>query len=268
MWKKVWGALDSVLSAVGFATLVLVGLRYWRGLPLLPPNLMSAPSAVNVVIPASAPTFAPPAQAAAQAPAQAPGQAAASAQAAAPAAAPAATLAPIAPLVPEGSAGNTAAPWREGSGSGAPSATKSAVSGASAPVYKQAHDWGREVSVTVNASRYVKSIADLAPASASLPQAARKQLQAAQALTKNAEMLLVCNVTVEYSGGEEVTLDQGGFRLVSPERQVYSAVSIPFSTRDLQPLRATLLANGSAKGDLVFAVKRGVQPDEITFDPS
>ena len=245
MWKKVSGALDSILSAIGFATLVVVGVRYWRGLPILPPNLVSAPSAVVASKPAPA--------------AQAPAQAAAQAQAA-PTVAPAATLAPIAPLVPEGSAGNTAAPWREGSGSGAPGPAK--------PVYKQAHDWGREVSVTVNASRYVKSIADLAPASASLPQAARKQLQAIQALTKSAEMLLVCNVTVEYSGGEEVTLDQGGFRLVSPERQVYPAVSIPFSTRDLQPLRATLLANGSAKGDLVFAVKRGVQPDEVVFSPS
>ena len=249
MWKKVWGALDSVLSAVGLATLVLVGLRWWRGLPVLPPNLMSAPSAVPVAAPKLAPST--------QAPVPAPAQAVAPAQAQAPAVAPAATLAPIVPLVPDAGAGNTAAPWRENSGSGAPSR-----------VYKQAHDWGREVSVTVNASRYVKSIADLAPASASLPEAARKQLKAAQALTKNAEMLLVCNVTVEYSGGEEVTLDQGGFRLVSPERQVYAAVPIPFSTRDLQPLRATLLPNGSAKGDLVFAVKRGVQPDEITFSPS
>ena len=247
MWKKVSGALDSILSAIGFATLVVVGVRYWRGLPILPPNLVSAPSAV-----ALAPKPAPAAQA--------PAQAAAPAQAPAPTVAPAATLAPIAPLVPDAGAGNTAAPWRESSGSGAPGPAK--------PVYKQAHDWGREVSVTVNASRYVKSIADLAPASASLPQAARKQLQAVQALTKGAEMLLVCNVTVEYSGGEEVTLDQGGFRLVSPERQVYPAISIPFSTRDLQPLRATLLANGSAKGDLVFAVKRGVQPEEVIFNPS
>lgn len=254
MWKRVWGALDSLLSCVGFATLVLVGLRYWRGLPVVPPNLMSAPSAVSVAASEAAPGQ-PPGQAPGQAPAQA---------------APQATLMPIVPLADN--AASTKAPWREdtgGSSAPASSPAQRPVAGpTAAPALKQAHNWAREISVTVNASRYVKSLADLAPPPASLPEAARRELKAAQELTKGSEMLLVCNVTVEYSGGEEVTLDQGGFKLVSPERQLFPSVSVPFSTRDLQPLRATLLANGSAKGDLVFPVKRGVQPDEILYNPS
>jgi len=247
MWKRIWGALDSLLSFVGFATLVLVGLRYWRGLPVLPPNLMSAPSAVPVA--ASLEAGAPPA-----------------------AAAPQATLMPIAPLGDSDNAIETTAPWRQdpasapGEAPSAPGSTSSASTKV-API-QQAHEWGREVSVTVNASRYVKSLADLAPAPASLPEAARRELKAVQALTKGSEMLLVCNVTVEYSGREEVTLDQSGFRLISPEREVYPSLAVPFSTRDLQPLRATLLANGSARGDLVFPVKRGVAPDEIRYNPS
>lgn len=254
MWKRIWGALDSLLSAVGFATLVLVGFRHWRGLPISP--WPSAPSTVPVAIaPSGSETSAAP-------------QAGATA------------LAPIKPLGESDNAIETTAPWRQGApgaSGAAPTADAGSPSGSpggspstsvSVPPLKQAHDWSREISVTVNASRYVKSLADLAPPPASLPEAARRELQAAQAGAKGSEMLLVCNVTVEYSGSEEVTLDQSGFRLVSPERQVYPAVAVPFSTRDLQPLRATLLANGSAKGDLVFPVKRGVQPDEVLYNPS
>ncbi len=248
MWKRIWGAMDSLLSTIGFATLVLVGFRYWRGLPISP--WPSTPSTVPVSV----------ATPGAEAPGAAPPQAQATA------------LAPIKPLV--GASDNSTeatAPWREGA-SGAPAPEAGSPGGSSStsvnvPALKEAHNWSREISVTVNASRYVKSLADLAPAPASLPEAARREMKAAQAAVGNSEMLLVCNVTVEYSGNEEVTLDQGGFRLISPERQVYPAVSVPFSTRDLQPLRATLLARGSAKGDLVFPVKRGVQPDEVVYQP-
>ena len=239
MWKRVWGALDSLLSVVGFATFVLLGVRYWRHLPLWPYS--QAPAAVVVAAPGAA----------------APGVVAA----------PPRALAPIAPL---GESANAILGQPDSTAVAQPTeaAVSAPASAAVAPVLKQAHEWDREISVTVNASRYVKSLADLAPAPASLPDAARRELRAAQDLAKGSEMLLVCNVTVEYSGAEEVTLDQAGFRLVSPEREVFLAVPVPFSTRDLQPLRATLLAHGSAKGDLVFAVKRGVQPDEITYNPS
>jgi hypothetical protein len=172
-----------------------------------------------------------------------------------------------------GLAENTASGASAGQGDAAAPSSNGAAQAAGtpfvtgAPAFKEAHDWGREVVVTVNSSRYVKSIADLAPAAASLPESVRSALKTAQTQASGKEMLLVCNVTVEYSGREEVTLDQSGFRLVSPEREVFPAISCPFSTRDLQPLRATLLANGSAKGDLVFPVKRGVQPEEILYNP-
>jgi len=231
MGKRILGALDSLLSLVGFATLLLVGFRYWRGLPISP--WPSAPSTLPVAL-------APPQ----------------------PAAAPAAQATPLAPIKPLGVGDNaieTTAPWRE-EPANAPASSASAPGGSSstavsAPVLKEAHNWGREITVKVNASRYVKSLADLAPPAASLPEAARRELKAAQAAVGGSEMLLVCNVTVEYAGGEEVTLDQGGFRLISPERQVFPAVAVPFSTRDLQPLRATLLARGS------------VQPDEVVYNP-
>lgn len=241
MIKRIWGALDTILSTVGFATLVLLGLRLWRGLPVLPANLMSAPVATSVASVAkdTQGPSAPKPRSAVQTPAPAEAEAQ-----------------PSPPLD---------APWRQSGGGGLNYTTGASNTASSKD--KEPHDWARELSVTVNASRYVKSMAELAPGAATLPEAGRKSLREAVKMASGHEMLLVCNVTVEYSGTTEVSLDQAGFRLVSPEREVFPAIPLPFTTRQLSPLRASLLANGSARGDLVFAVKRGVQPDEILYQP-
>jgi hypothetical protein len=152
-------------------------------------------------------------------------------------------------------------------------------------------DRSGEVMVAINSSRYVKSIDALldpqAPVGAgpipkgkpSLGQVENDGLpdvlsrDATSAAVREAwhqslpphDMLVVCNVSVELNGEGEISVGEDAFRLVSQNKEVVRSVPCSFAARQLQPLSATPLRGGKTTGDVVFPVRRGVQPQEIQY---
>ena len=253
MFKRLWGFLDGMLSVVGFATLSLLGFRWWSGLPVLPANLLSAPSSVPVALAPEALAEAPPAPELAPAP-----------QA-------------------------TALPGAPSSSAEAPPSV--AQDTAQRPVNNTKwgstgrHDWNRELSVTINSARYVASWIDLTFEDKMLSEQERSKLiemqrqegKMARALNsyRGYDTLLICNVTVKYLGPEQLPMAAvmpNGFQLTSVDRNVFRSQSvpppIPFSwARTLKPLSGVLLTGGTATGDLVFGVKSDTRPQEIIYYP-
>ena len=241
MFKRLWGFLDGMLSVVGFATLALLGFRWWSGLPVLPSNLLSAPSSVPVALAPEALAEAPPA--------------------------PQATVIPGAPPssaeAPPTAAQDTAQrPVNN---------TKWGSTGR--------HDWNREISIKINSARYVRSLEDLALEGKTVSEEqGRKLIEAQREIDKISEFLnksrgydtlLVCNVTVKYLGPEQLqmaALDPNGFQLTSVDRNVYRS-EFALRAPALKPLSGVLLTGGTATGDLVFGVKTDTRPQEIIYYP-
>jgi hypothetical protein len=215
----------------------LLGVRYWRGLPVLPANLLSAPATTLLEeAPPLLPRYVPDSSAAA----------------------------------PEAKAAEAPAPWRTGD---------------------EKRDPNRDLQVIINSSRYVASVYDLMEENTALTSEERENLRKSRKemdeLNKTMgqiglsrisrltgslhEMLLVCEVTVSYSGRDEFMTHPtmaDFFTLVSSNREAFPYLKsswLLFSLKHIKFPEGRLLSGGRANGTMVFPVKRGTQPEEILY---
>lgn len=245
MFKRLWGFLDGMLSFVGFATLSLLGFRWWSGLPVLPSNLLSAPSSVPVALAPEALAEAPPA----------------------PELAPQATALPGAPPnVAQDTAQRPVNNTKPGSSGRRDWSRELSVTINSARYVASSTDLALEDKTLSEQER--RKLIETQRSMRETMEELRKS-GASRFLQPAYETLLICNVTVKYLGPEQLPMaavDPSHFQLTSVDRNVFRSQGASWA-RTVKPLSGVLLTGGTATGDLVFGVKPDTQPQQIVYYP-